>query len=84
MWSLFILCFLCVFFSSNLLNLFSEVHYWERLKFEIPQCAADINQDREELRGLRERTLLLIRDYNRSDTHTHIHTLTQKCACMQH
>ncbi|XP_074478915.1 dynein axonemal heavy chain 2 [Sebastes fasciatus] len=52
-------------FDNNLLNLFSEVHYWERLKFEIPQCAADINQDREELRGLRERTLLLIRDYNR-------------------
>ncbi|XP_070849918.1 dynein axonemal heavy chain 2 [Chaetodon trifascialis] len=52
-------------FDNNLLNLFSEIHYWDRLKFEIPQCVCDIHQDREDLRGLRERTLLLIRDYNR-------------------
>uniref|UniRef100_A0A4W6ECP9 Dynein axonemal heavy chain 2 n=1 Tax=Lates calcarifer TaxID=8187 RepID=A0A4W6ECP9_LATCA len=52
-------------FDNNLLNLFSEIHYWDRLKFEIPQSVSDIYQDREELRGLRERALLLVRDYNR-------------------
>ncbi|XP_042367999.1 dynein axonemal heavy chain 2 [Plectropomus leopardus] len=52
-------------FDKNLLNLFSEIHYWDRLKFEIPQSERDIHQDREDLRGLRERVLLLIRDYNR-------------------
>ncbi|XP_042256267.1 dynein axonemal heavy chain 2 [Thunnus maccoyii] len=52
-------------FDSNLLNLFSEIYYWDRLKFEIPQCVSDIYQDREELRGLRERALLLMKDYNR-------------------
>ncbi|KAF1380471.1 hypothetical protein PFLUV_G00164080 [Perca fluviatilis] len=52
-------------FDNNLLNLFSEIHYWDRLKFEIPSCVSDIYQDREDLRGLRERALLLIRDYNR-------------------
>ncbi|KAM9335593.1 LOW QUALITY PROTEIN: dynein axonemal heavy chain 2 [Symphorus nematophorus] len=52
-------------FDNNLLNLFSEIHYWDRLKFEIPQVVCDIYQDREELRILRERTLLLIRNYNR-------------------
>ncbi|XP_045920170.1 dynein axonemal heavy chain 2 isoform X2 [Micropterus dolomieu] len=52
-------------FDNNLLILFSEIHYWDRLKFEIPQCVSDIYQDREDLRGLRERSLLLIRDYNR-------------------
>ncbi|XP_040887758.1 dynein heavy chain 2, axonemal [Toxotes jaculatrix] len=52
-------------FDKNLLNLLSEIHYWDRLKFEIPQCVSDIYQDREDLRGLRERALLLIRNYNR-------------------
>lgn len=55
---------LCVL-ASNLLNLFSEIHYWDRLKFEIPQSVSDIYHEREDLRGLRERVLLLIRDYNR-------------------
>ncbi|KAK1890151.1 Dynein heavy chain 2 axonemal, partial [Dissostichus eleginoides] len=53
-------------FDNNLLLLFSEIHYWDRLKFEIPQCASDIYQDRDELRGLREKALLLTRDYNRN------------------
>ncbi|XP_070785989.1 dynein axonemal heavy chain 2 [Enoplosus armatus] len=52
-------------FDNNLLTLFSEIHYWDRLKFEIPQSVSDVYQDREDLRGLRERSLLLIRDYNR-------------------
>ncbi|KAF3697610.1 Dynein heavy chain 2, axonemal Axonemal beta dynein heavy chain 2 Ciliary dynein heavy chain 2 [Channa argus] len=53
-------------FDNNLLILFSEIHYWDRLKFEIPQTVCDIYQDREDLRGLRERALLLIREYNRN------------------
>uniref|UniRef100_A0A3Q1IX48 Dynein axonemal heavy chain 2 n=1 Tax=Anabas testudineus TaxID=64144 RepID=A0A3Q1IX48_ANATE len=52
-------------FDNNLLNLCTEIHYWDRLKFEIPQAVSDIYQDREDLRGLRERVLLLIRHYNR-------------------
>ncbi len=77
--------FLCVLLSRNLLNLFSEIHYWDRLKFEIPQCVSDIFQDREDLRGLRERALLLIRDYNRSDIHTHTHTHTRgERTCVQY
>ncbi|KAK2862755.1 hypothetical protein Q5P01_002288 [Channa striata] len=52
-------------FDNNLLNLFGEIHYWDRLKFEIPQYVIDIYNEREDLRGLRERALLLIRDYNR-------------------
>ncbi len=71
--SVFLFCVFYVCFSSKLLNLFSEIHYWDRLKFEIPHCACDIYQDREELRVLRERTLLLTRNYNRSQTHTHKH-----------
>ncbi|XP_068440309.1 dynein axonemal heavy chain 2 [Clinocottus analis] len=52
-------------FDGNIWNIFSEIHYWERLKYEIPQCVADISQDREDIRVLRERVLLLVRDYNR-------------------
>ncbi|KAM9836557.1 LOW QUALITY PROTEIN: dynein axonemal heavy chain 2 [Aulostomus maculatus] len=50
-------------FDNNLLNMFSEIHYWDRLNFETPQ--SDIYQDREELRTLRERAVLLVRGYNR-------------------
>ncbi|XP_078020536.1 dynein axonemal heavy chain 2 [Epinephelus lanceolatus] len=52
-------------FDNNLLNLFSEIYYWDQLKFEIPQSVCDIYQDREDLRVLRERVRQLIRDYNR-------------------
>ncbi|XP_039997326.1 dynein heavy chain 2, axonemal [Xiphias gladius] len=52
-------------FDNNLLNLFSEIHYWDRLKFEIPQSVSGIYQDREDLRSLREKALLLVRNYNR-------------------
>ncbi|KAG7496340.1 dynein heavy chain 2, axonemal [Solea senegalensis] len=52
-------------FDNNMLNLFSEIQYWDRLKFEVPQCVADIYQDREEFRALREKSLLLVRSYNR-------------------
>uniref|UniRef100_A0A3Q3RVK4 Dynein axonemal heavy chain 2 n=1 Tax=Mastacembelus armatus TaxID=205130 RepID=A0A3Q3RVK4_9TELE len=52
-------------FDNNLLNLFSEIYYWDRLKFEIPQSVSNVYQSREDLIGLRERALVLVRDYNR-------------------
>lgn len=59
--------FFCVWSSSNLLDLFTEIHYWDRLKYEIPPSVHDIYQRREELRDLREGALLLIRNYNRCE-----------------
>uniref|UniRef100_A0A3P8VN13 Dynein axonemal heavy chain 2 n=1 Tax=Cynoglossus semilaevis TaxID=244447 RepID=A0A3P8VN13_CYNSE len=49
---------------DNLSNLFAEIHYWDRLQFEIPQSVSDLYQDREEFRALREKALLLVRSYN--------------------
>jgi dynein heavy chain len=45
--------------------MFQEIHYWERLMFEIPHYATDVYNKREDLRGLREHVLLVVRDYNR-------------------
>uniref|UniRef100_A0A672FP66 Dynein axonemal heavy chain 2 n=1 Tax=Salarias fasciatus TaxID=181472 RepID=A0A672FP66_SALFA len=55
---------LSINFDNTLLSLFSEIQYWERLKFEIPHCANDIYQMKDDLRILRERVLLLVKDYN--------------------
>lgn len=76
----FILCVFLesVFFSSNLLNMFSEIHYWDRLKYEIPQRVSDISQDREDLRGVSEKALLLVKNYKRSDFNMHTHTDIRK------
>ncbi|PVD19154.1 hypothetical protein C0Q70_21718 [Pomacea canaliculata] len=52
-------------FNRILLKMFQEIHYWERLGFEIPHYAADVYSKREDLRGLREHVLLVVRDYNR-------------------
>ena len=52
-------------FSKYLLKLFNEIHYWERLRFEIPHYAHEINARCENLRSLRENVLLVVRDYNR-------------------
>lgn len=54
-----------VSFSRTLLKLFGEMHYWERLRFEVPHYAAEIYQQCEELRILRENVMLIVRDYNR-------------------
>ncbi|KAJ0006370.1 hypothetical protein NQD34_013643, partial [Periophthalmus magnuspinnatus] len=51
-------------FDTSLWMLLSEVHYWERLKFEIPQSVSDIYRDKADYRSLKERVLLLIRCYN--------------------
>jgi dynein heavy chain len=39
--------------------MFQEIHYWERLMFEIPHYATDVYNKREDLRGLREHVLLV-------------------------
>ncbi|XP_029437782.1 dynein heavy chain 2, axonemal isoform X2 [Rhinatrema bivittatum] len=43
----------------------AEIHYWERLLFEIPHFVIEIYRRKEDLRVLRENVLLLVRDYNR-------------------
>lgn len=52
-------------FSKDLLKLFNEMHYWERLRFEVPHYTVDIYKRCEVLRVLRENVLLVVRDYNR-------------------
>ena len=52
-------------YCRMLLKLFVEIHYWERLMFEIPHYAADVYTKREDLRNTRENVLLIVRDYNR-------------------
>ncbi|KAK3095642.1 hypothetical protein FSP39_017066 [Pinctada imbricata] len=52
-------------FNRDLLKMFQEIHYWERLMFEIPHYATDVYNKRDDLRGLREHVLLVVRDYNR-------------------
>eukprot|EP00002_Diphylleia_rotans_P022931 TRINITY_DN4501_c0_g1_i3.p1 TRINITY_DN4501_c0_g1~~TRINITY_DN4501_c0_g1_i3.p1 ORF type:complete len:4513 (-),score=1142.54 TRINITY_DN4501_c0_g1_i3:360-11993(-) len=51
-------------FEKNLLRLFNEVEYWERLHYEIPWGAMDIYSHREKLRVTRENVMLVVRDYN--------------------
>ncbi|XP_018428368.1 PREDICTED: dynein heavy chain 2, axonemal [Nanorana parkeri] len=52
-------------FDKNVLKLFVEIHYWERLQFEVPHYVVDIYQRQEDLRNLRENVLLVVRAYNR-------------------
>ena len=52
-------------FPKQLLKLLSEIHYWERLRFEIPHYTTEVYSKREELRALREHVLLVVRDYNK-------------------
>lgn len=64
---LFIKCHgLCAFVLRNLLKMFNEIHYWDRLLFEIPHYVTDVYQRREELHNLKENVLLVVKDYNRS------------------
>lgn len=46
--------------------MFNEIHYWDRLLFEIPHYVTEVYQRREELHNLRENVLLVAGDYNRS------------------
>ena len=65
---IFLLC-------RKLQKLFQEIHYWERLMFEIPHYASEVHSRKEELRILKENVLLVVRDYNRY----HIRFLQNAC-----
>nr|XP_055054184.1 LOW QUALITY PROTEIN: dynein axonemal heavy chain 2 [Misgurnus anguillicaudatus] len=52
-------------FNKNLLKMINEIHYWDRLQFEIPHYVTEVYQRREELLNLKENVLLVVRDYNR-------------------
>uniref|UniRef100_A0ABM5EJD6 Dynein axonemal heavy chain 2 isoform X2 n=1 Tax=Pogona vitticeps TaxID=103695 RepID=A0ABM5EJD6_9SAUR len=52
-------------FDKHLLKLFVEIHYWERVLFEIPHYVVEVYERKEDLRCLRENLLLVARDYNR-------------------
>ncbi|KAJ3217500.1 Dynein heavy chain 2, axonemal [Dinochytrium kinnereticum] len=56
--------FLEMKFDRDLLRIFSEIHYWQKLKCDIPFHVQEIYSKREELRILRENVLLVVRDYN--------------------
>lgn len=51
--------------SGKLLKLLMEVHYWERLGFEIPHYCADAFLRKDEIRNTRENVLTIVLDYNR-------------------
>lgn len=51
-------------FDKDILRLFSEIHYWQKLKMDIPFNVQELYSKREELRVLRENVLLVVRDYN--------------------
>ena len=51
-------------FDRTLLQLFAEVQFWEKLRFEIPYTAMDIAAGRERFRCLRENVSTVVREYN--------------------
>lgn len=53
-------------FDEDLLSLFNEVSYWEKLtpEFSIPYIAHDLCNKKEALRTLRENVMLIVRAYN--------------------
>lgn len=53
-------------FCRSILKMFNEIHYWERMNFDIPPFAFAICQHKDDLHTLRENALLLVKDYNRS------------------
>jgi len=55
----------CCCVLRTLLKLFNEIHYWERMLFEIPHYVSEVYQRKEELHNLRENVLLVVKDYNR-------------------
>ncbi|KAJ3242061.1 Dynein heavy chain 2, axonemal [Chytriomyces hyalinus] len=56
--------FLDMKFDKDLLRCFSEIHYWQKLKCDVPFYVQEIFGKHEELRILRENVLLVVRDYN--------------------
>lgn len=55
---------LCMNFHKDLLAMSQEVHYWERMRMNIPYIAMEINAQREKYRILRENVLVVVREYN--------------------
>ncbi len=56
-------------FDKDLLRLFAEISYFQRLKCDFPFHVQELYAKKEELRILRENVLLVVRDYNKiSDT----------------
>lgn len=51
--------------NSKLLKLIMEIHYWERMSFEIPHYCADAFSKKDEIRNTRESVLTIVLDYNR-------------------
>jgi len=53
-------------FDKDLLRLFTEVRYWEKVggEFPIPYAALEMASKQEELRMVRENVMLVVRDYN--------------------
>jgi len=51
--------------NSKLLKLIMEIHYWERMGFEIPHYCADAFSKKDEIRTTRESVLTIVLDYNR-------------------
>ena len=56
--------FLEMKFDKDILRVFAEIHYWQKLKLDVPFHVQEIYGKREELRVLRENVLLVVRDYN--------------------
>lgn len=51
-------------FDKDLLRLFQEVRYWEKLMFPIPYGAMEMASQREKFRQIRDNVMLVVRDYN--------------------
>lgn len=51
-------------FDKDIMKLAAEAQYWQKLGFDIPYYIQEIYNKKEELRILRESTLLVVRDYN--------------------
>ena len=51
--------------NPKLLKLMSEVHYWDRMGFEIPHYCSDAFTKKEEIKNTRENVLTIVLDYNR-------------------
>ncbi|ESN99380.1 hypothetical protein HELRODRAFT_66740, partial [Helobdella robusta] len=52
-------------YDESLLKSFREVHYWEKLSFEMPHYIYDASLRREAYRLQRENVYLVVREYNR-------------------
>ena len=54
--------------NRELLSVFKEASYWERLGFDLPRQCWEVYRRREDIRWLREELNMLTRNYNRAVT----------------